>query len=186
MTGRRMTLRTLANCAVGVPLALSGCRSPSASSAPAPSTPVAFQASSLESHYAVRGYFNGTVTREPERLVILILDGGLRSSTSGRNLRLRAGLGRRTSRGWAYEPQGPQIPLRDSIARGEEIHLDTLRLTIPVGDGLGLSPYWLAFEIAAKRDEEEFTTYVCTPRDIFRTERSKDPVPTGDDYAFWC
>ena len=168
---------------VGVLLTLASCRSTSPSIPPAP---VAFEASSLESHYAVRGYFNGTVTREAGRLVVLIHQGGLRSITSVRDLRLRAGLGRRTSRGWDYELRGPQIRLRDSMAPGEEIQLDTLGLTIPISDRLILDSYWLAFEIAAKRDQEPFTTYVCTPRDIFRAERSKEAVPTGDAYAFWC
>jgi hypothetical protein len=102
------------------------------------------------------------------------------------NVRLRAGLGRRSGQTWKYDPQGPQVRVRDDLAGGEEIRLDTLRLTIPVSNELILEPHWLAFQIAARREREEFTTYVCTPRDIFRREGGTEVPPIGDAYAFWC
>jgi hypothetical protein len=134
----------------------------------------------------VRGAFRGTVTREPGRLVVHVDEGRVRSSRAARNLQLRAGLGRRSSRGWEYEPHGPAIALLDTIGRGQELQLETLRLTIPISDRLILEPYWLVFELTARDDHRIFSTFVCTARDLFRAERSNEQIPTGDAYVFWC
>ena len=183
---QRMMLRTFGYCALGVLLTASGCRSPSTSGSAAPFTAVAFQASSLESHYSLRGAFSGTVARETGRLVVHVHDGRVKASRSARHLRLRAGLGRRSSRGWEYDPRGPAIPLLDSIGPGQELQLETLRITIPIDDNLILEPHWLVFELAGREGQREFSTFVCTGRDIFRTHPKNEPIPTGEAYVFWC
>lgn len=177
-----MILRTVSRFAIAVLLGSAGCRAPSPGPL-APLTPIAFQASSLESQHAVRGLFAGTVARERGRLVVLLHDARLRSSAPVRNVRLRAGLGRRLGESWEFEPQGPQLRVRDSLARGEEVQLGSLRLTIPLGDEIILEPHWLVFEIAARQGREELTTYVCSVRDLFRPERVNEPTPSGEAYV---
>ena len=178
--------RTLPYIAVGMLVAGPSCRRAPAFDPRAPATSVSFTASSLESHYAVRAAFRGTVTREPGRLVVQVHEGQIRSSKPARNLQLRAGLGRRSSRGWEYEPHGPAIPLLDTIGRGQELYLEALRLTVPISDRLILEPHWLVFELTARDDQRVFSTFVCTVRDLFRAQRSDEPIPTGDAYVFWC
>lgn len=180
-----MILRPLSCFAIVLSLGSAGCRAPSPGPL-APATPISFQASSLESQYAVRGFFAGTVARERGRLVVLLHDARLRSSAPVRNVRLRAGLGRRLGESWEFEPQGPQLRVRDSLARGEDVQLDSLRLTIPLGDEIILEPHWLAFEIAARQGREEVTTYVCSAKDLFRPERLNEPMPSGEAYVFRC
>ena len=180
-----MILRPLSCFAIALSLGSAGCRAPSPGPL-APVTPIAFQTSSLESQYAVRGFFAGTVARERGRLVVLLHDARLRSSASVKNVRLRAGLGRRLGESWEFEPQGPQLHVRDSLARGEEVELDSIRLTIPLGDEIILEPHWLAFEIAARQGREELTIYVCSAKDLFRPERLNEPRPSGEAHVFRC
>ena len=179
-------LRTFRYIAVGALVAGPSCRTAPAADPSAPASAVPFTASSLESHYSLRAAFRGTVTREPGLLVVRVDEGQIRSSTAARNLQLRAGLGRRSSRGWEYEPHGPAIPLLDTIGRGQELHLETLRLTVPISDRLILEPHWLVFELTARDEERVFSTFVCTARDLFRSQPSEEPIPTGEAYVFWC
>lgn len=180
-----MILRTLSCFAIAVSLGSAGCRAPSPGPL-LPLTPIPFQASSLESEQAVRGFFAGTVARERGRLVVLLHNARLRSSAPVKNVRLRAGLGRRLGESWEFDPQGPQLRVRDSLARGEDVQLDSLRLTIPLGDEIILEPHWLAFEIAARYGREELITYVCSVKDLFRPERLTEPLPSGEPYLYWC
>lgn len=180
-----MILRTLSCFAIAVSLGSAGCRAPSPGPL-LPLTPIPFQASSLESEQAVRGFFAGTVARERGRLVVLLHNARLRSSAPVKNVRLRAGLGRRLGESWEFDPQGPQLRVRDSLARGEDVQLDSLRLTIPLGDEIILEPHWLAFEIAARQGREERITYVCSVKDLFRPERLTEPLPSGEPYLYWC
>lgn len=180
-----MILRTLSCFAIAVSLGSAGCRAPSPGPL-LPLTPIPFQASSLESEQAVRGFFAGTVARERGRLVVLLHNARLRSSAPVKNVRLRAGLGRRLGESWEFDPQGPQLRVRDSLARGEDVQLDSLRLTIPLGDEIILEPHWLVFEIAARQGREERITYVCSVKDLFRPERLTEPLPSGEPYLYRC
>ena len=180
-----MIPRPLSCFAIVLSFVSAGCRAPSPGPL-LPLTPIPFEASSLESQYAVRGFFAGTVARERGRLVVTLHDARLRSGAPVRNVRLRAGLGRRLGESWEFDPQGPQLRVRDSLARGEEVQLDSLRRTIPLGDEIILEPHWLAFEIAARHEREELTIYVCSAKDLFRPERVSEPTPSGEASGSRC
>jgi hypothetical protein len=176
-------------------LLLAACHSTPSPPTPFPSVSTAFQISSIQSDYLVRGQFWGHVAQDAGGIQVLVdslyLPAPRAPGISIGTIRLRAGLASTTTRGgWAFRGFGNTVALRESGMVGDTL-LGPLRFTIPLPHTFDLAIDYLAFEFAFPSPRESSgqasTTYACgAPGMLARPMRSVASAAVPRSYAEAC
>lgn len=144
---------------------------PQAVTTPAPSASEPFAVSSVESHYALRGAFTGTVRLDGDSLEVLVAAGVVKAAGRPRpdavrysNVTLSVGVGAPSGTRWVLRAKSHERLIREGLREGDSVRVDSVRFVIAGVRRAELAGNWLVFQFEARDAEygEQFTTYACS------------------------
>lgn len=138
-----------------------------------------FNFSSLDTGFAIQGEFEGEYRIYPGRVVVRVTKADIRFSEHAPYPRRRLlsavkfGLGANVAGGWKVAHAGQAVLLGQVMSPGDMRSLGELHFSIPTGDGVDLSNYWLvaqmentALDVPAEKRRRGYA-YAHSVRDIF-------------------
>jgi hypothetical protein len=164
---------------------------------PAPPMSEPFNVSSLESRYALRGAFAGTVRLDGDSVEVMVAEGVVKAAgrprpgtVRYRDVKVSVGVGAPSGASWEMRAKSQERLIREGLGEGDSVRVASLRFVIAGARRADLAGNWLVFEFGARDAEygEHFTTYACSQHALLERRRtdSDRSVRLRKNYELTC